>query len=67
MKSRQDEVIDFVAGLRDGFEQDLADLERHFPLRKRGTRISTVLDRLHARFRTAIAYAEEVKQEMEAT
>ena len=41
MKTKAEIAFDYIAGLRAGVEQDIADLDKHWPKHKRGTRADT--------------------------
>jgi hypothetical protein len=38
VKTKAEIAFDYIAGLRAGVEQDIADLDKHWPKHKRGTR-----------------------------
>jgi hypothetical protein len=59
MKTKSEIALDYISGLRAGVEQDIADLDKHWPKSKRGTRANRVFQSLINRVKAAIETAEE--------
>jgi hypothetical protein len=59
MKTKAEIAFDYIAGLRAGVEQDIAELDKRWPMYKRGANANRVFQSLVNRIKAAIETAEE--------
>jgi hypothetical protein len=58
-KTKAEIAFDYIAGLRAGVEQDIAELDKRWPMYKRGANANRVFQSLVNRIKAAIETAEE--------